>query len=240
MIDGVDIGTAVVAYIEPHEGAAREFNRWYERDHFYAAALAGPGAFAGARFVATRACKAARPPRGTLFGDPDRGSYLALYWLLPDAQEEWSAWTARQVEMLAPQGRMFAGRDHLHTASYRFVCERGAPHAALALDRNFAGVVTIAIGHDDDVPVFLDALVGPCVPVAAVFEEERLIMSVLGDDAVTDPQSHLLVVGFVDGDVMTTWREHVAPMLDRTPASVRYASPFLATIPGTDTYVDEL
>jgi len=51
----VGIGTAIIAYIEPHEREAKAFNRWYERDHMYAATTAGPGAFSGARWVATRA-----------------------------------------------------------------------------------------------------------------------------------------------------------------------------------------
>ena len=52
----------IIAYIEPDAGQARAFNRWYERDHMYETATAGPGAFSGARWVATRACKAMRPP----------------------------------------------------------------------------------------------------------------------------------------------------------------------------------
>jgi hypothetical protein len=234
----VEIGTAIVAYIEPHEGTELEFNRWYERDHFYAAAMAGPGAFAGGRFVATRECKAARPASAPFFGDPHRGSYLALYWLLPGAHDEWNAWTARQVEALAAQGRMYSGRDHVHTAQYRFVAERGTVPTAVALDRAFAGVIVLAVDHDVDVEGLLDALTGPRVPVTAAFEQERLIMSVLGDDAVTDPESHVLVCAFVDGDVLTAWRECIEPRLDDT--TVLYASPFLATIPGTDTYVDQL
>ena len=41
----VAIGTAIVAYIEPHAGQALEFNQWYDRDHMFAATTAGPGAF---------------------------------------------------------------------------------------------------------------------------------------------------------------------------------------------------
>ena len=95
----VAIGTAIVAYIEPHEGQAHAFNRWYERDHFYAATTAGPGAFAGARWVATRACKAVRPSvrRGSVIR---RGSFLTTVWLLDGAQPEWDAWVGEQMEKL--------------------------------------------------------------------------------------------------------------------------------------------
>ena len=61
--DPVTIGSAVVAYIEPAPGEAAAFNAWYERDHFYAAAMAGPGMYAGARWVAN-ACVQGRPPPG--------------------------------------------------------------------------------------------------------------------------------------------------------------------------------
>ena len=86
----IEIGTAIVSYIEPSAGYAREFNEWYERDHFPATVLAGPGVFSGARFVATKRCKELRPS-GALFGDPARGSYLGVAWVLPGKQAEWDA-----------------------------------------------------------------------------------------------------------------------------------------------------
>src|SRR3977135_4173729 len=117
----VRMGTAIVALIEPHAGQARAFNRWYERDHFYAATTAGPGAFSGARWVATRACKTGRPARATWFGDPSRGSFLTTVWGLDGAQPEWDGWVGQQMEKLrAEPDRMFAGRDHVHTSVYRF------------------------------------------------------------------------------------------------------------------------
>jgi len=240
--DRVEIGTAIVAYIEPHAGLARDFNRWYERDHFYTAAMAGPGAFAGGRWVATRACKARRPAGATLFGDPARGSYLATYWLLPGLHAEWEAWTVQQVQTLAAGGRMFAGRDHLHTAAYRFdretLADDAGVNSALALDRGFGGVAAFAIGPDDDVDAFTKQLVGAAIPVAARFTQEQLIMSTLGEAAVTDSSSHALVLAFLDGDPLTIWRDHVEPALE--DVDVRFASPFLRTIPGTDTYTDDL
>jgi hypothetical protein len=229
--DPVTIGSAVVAYIEPAAGEAAAFNEWYERDHFYAAAMAGPGMYAGARWVATRACKDARPP-GRLFGDPARGSYLATYWLLPGMQEEWDDWAARAYAATPPE-RLFAGREHLHTAVY--ACEwdvraGGAPPPATALDRGFAGLIACATtgdGHE-----WIDDLVGPDLPLAVGFDPQRVIMS------SANPGAHKLVLAFCAGDPLGVW-SRVAPVLaDRT--DIGFASPFLRTIPGTDTYVDEL
>jgi hypothetical protein len=233
----VAIGTAIVALIEPHEGQAREFNRWYERDHFYAATTAGPGAFAGARWVATRACKAVRPSGGQWFGDPARGSFLTTVWLLDGKQPEWDNWVTREMEDLRAQNRMFAGRDHVHTAVYRYCCEvraEDAPSAAVALDHGFAGVIAIAAPPGaDSAEAWAREIVGPELPVIVGFTPERVILS------QSEPPPHALVLGFTPDDPLGAWRSRVAPALSRLPA-VGFASPFLRTIPGTDAYVDDL
>jgi hypothetical protein len=64
-------------------------------------------------------------------------------------------------------------------------------------------------------------------------------MSVL-DDALEGDDGHTLLVAFVDGDVLGTWKAHLAPAIERVDADVLFASPFLRTVPGTDTYVDQL
>jgi hypothetical protein len=231
-VTDVLIGTAIVAYIEPHDGQARAFNRWYERDHFYAATTAGPGAFSGARWVATRTHKAARPAGATWFGDPAHGSYLTTVWLLEDTQHEWEAWVAGQMETLrAEPDRMFAGRDHIHTAVYRFTGEaRGGDgvSAATALDHPYDGLIAIAVppGDGNDVA---SSLVGTHHATAAVFAHERVIL------ASAQPPAHDLVLGFTWGDPFVAWNR-VAPLFDR----VGFASPFVRTIPGTDAYTDDL
>ncbi len=231
MTDPVTIGSAVVAYIEPAAGEAAAFNAWYERDHFYAAAMAGPGMYAGARWVATRACKDARLP-GRLFGDPARGSYLATYWLLTGMQEEWDDWAVRAYAATPPE-RLFAGREHMHTAVYGCdwdVRADGAPPPATALDHGFAGV--IAVATTGDAHEWVDALVGPDLPLAVGFDPQRVIMS------SANPEPHTLVLAFCTGDSLGVW-PRIAPVLaNRT--DIGFASPFLRTIPGTDTYVDEL
>jgi hypothetical protein len=229
----VAVGTAVIAYIEPHEGQGRAFNRWYERDHFYAATTAGPGAFAGARWVATRACKAVRPTDATWFGDPARGSYLTIVWLLDGTQAEWDAWVAGQMDRLRTEpDRMFPGRDHLQTGVYRFARECRAPagvSVATAIDHPYEGVVLLAVprGAGGETAV---QLVHDDVPTVAAFAQERTILTTI------EPPAHELVLGFTRADPLSIWSARVTPVLDR----VGFASPFVRTIPGTDTYTDEL
>jgi hypothetical protein len=232
-VTDVQVGTAVIAYIEPHAGQAQAFNRWYERDHFYAAATAGPGAFAGARWVATRACKAARPKDATWFGDPARGSYLTTVWLLDDAQAEWDAWVDGQMDRLrGDPDRMFPGRDHLQTGVYRFVREHRAEtgvSVATAIDHPFAGLVLLAV-PPGAATATAAALVCDDVPTVAAFTPERTILT------TTAPPAHELVLGFAPGDPRAVWDTRVGPLL----GGAGFASPFLRTIPGTDTYTDEL
>lgn len=225
MTEPVTIGTAVVAYIEPHAGEARAFNAWYERDHFYAAAMAGPGMYAGARWVATKACKAARPP-GTLFGDPARGSYLATYWVLPGMQAAWDEWAAHEYQSLPPE-RLFSGRDHVHTAVYRFAWDcraEDAPVPATALDHGFTGVVAAAFSEREAGRRWAEAAVGEDVPLVVGLEPERTIMS------ETNPVVRTLALAFCAVD----------PLAIRLPPDAGFASPFLRTIPGTDMYTDDL
>ena len=60
--DPIRIGTMLYTLVEPHRGHQVAYNRWYERDHFYAGCQIGAYNFAGARFVATAALKALRYP----------------------------------------------------------------------------------------------------------------------------------------------------------------------------------
>jgi hypothetical protein len=216
---GVEIGTAIVSYIEPHPGQEVAFNRWYERDHFPATVKAGPGVFAAARFVATRACKQLRPP-GRLFGDPARGSYLGVAWVLPGRQAEWEAWVAAEMETIAAQDRLFDGRDHVQTAVYRCAWQSGPIEAIVALDRGFRGAIVVADEHGMPRLDF---------PAVVGLELERTVLSEV------QPPPHELVIGFCDADPIAAF-EQSAPQV----AGCGFASPFLATRPGTDEYADDL
>ena len=51
----IKLGSMLFTLVEPHRGHEVAYNRWYERDHFYAGCMIGPYQFAGKRFVATAA-----------------------------------------------------------------------------------------------------------------------------------------------------------------------------------------
>ena len=58
----VKVGSMLLTLVDPTKGYERAYNRWYERDHYYAGCLVGPWLFAGSRWVAPRTLKDRRWP----------------------------------------------------------------------------------------------------------------------------------------------------------------------------------
>jgi len=135
----IRLGGALITMVEPHRGHEVAYDRWYERDHFYAGCMIGAWTVQGSRYVATRDLKALRYPADSpICRDPTSGSYIAIYWILAGKLDEWIRWGTDQVRWLHERGRMFSARDHVHTAMYRFrseyrAREDGVP-VELALD----------------------------------------------------------------------------------------------------------
>lgn len=235
MTGAVAVGTAVVALIDPHPGAARDFNRWYERDHYYAAAMAGPGMCAGARWVATTRDRALRVPGGW-FGSLAPAAYLATYWVLSGMQAAWDDWAATQYASFGPD-RLFTARDHVHTAVYDYMGEAqvaGAPPPITALDHPFPGVTVVATTASPDVALdWAGGVVHDDVPLAVALRAGRTILT------TTDPPPFTLLLLFGATDPHDAWHHHVAPALGGL-AQVGFAGPFRRTVPGTDRYTDEL
>ena len=155
--DPIAIGTMLYTLVEPHRGHEVAYNRWYERDHFYAGCQIGAYNFAGARFVATAPLKDLRYPsgEGALVADPAIGSYLGVYYVLDGHHDEWNRWAVDQVNVLHAAGRMFEHRDHIHTGLYHFEWEHrrdadGVP-AELTLDHRFAGMASVFLEPADGV-----------------------------------------------------------------------------------------
>jgi hypothetical protein len=257
----IRLGSILFTIVEPHPGHEVAYNRWYERDHFYAGCLIGPGILAGRRFVATRPYKELRyPAESPIVADPMRGSYLALYWIERELQDEWGTWAAKQVRALHEAGRMFAERDHVHTKMYRyrwgaFRDADGVP-PELALDHPYAGLAVLFVEagegvNRDELGEWLQGehlpglLAGSPAGMALAFTPVPI-----PDDAPADvprlaeDDRRVLVVAFLEADPAGVWEDTFAGEGSAIEASglgrVVWASPFIPTVPGTDRYTDRL
>lgn len=114
----VSVGHALITLVEPHEGHEREYNRWYEDDHFFAGGMFEPWMFAGRRWVATRDLQRLRLPVGpnAVVGTITRGCYLATYWIAPGRLDDHKQWTFAVNRRLSADGRINHDRDHVFTS----------------------------------------------------------------------------------------------------------------------------
>ena len=150
----VRVGSCLFTMVDPERGHEVAYNRWYERDHFYAGCLVGPWLFAGRRWVATRDLKDLRFPEDSPLAVPvDAGSYLAIYWVHEGRHREHFAWSIDQVVGLYKDGRGFNNRIHAHTvllhepwSHYR---DDDPVPVELALDHPYQGLAVVAVDPAD-------------------------------------------------------------------------------------------
>jgi hypothetical protein len=257
----VKLGSMLFTVVEPHRGHEVAYNRWYERDHFYAGCMVGPYNFAGRRFVATAELKALRDPDPSVItGSPARGSYVSVYWVLDGYHDVWNRWALRQVNALHAAGRMFEERDHVHTLLYNYCWEfrrdpDGVP-VELALDHPYRGFVPVFIDRAEDVSTealwdwlrneHLPALMpGSDADLVAAFTPIALEIDAPGDvprEEASDRRT--LLLWFLSTPPEVAWEtvivEHRQRLEESGLGTVVAALPFIPTIPGTDTYTDKL
>lgn len=258
---GVRLGSMLFTMVEPHRGHEVEYNRWYERDHFYAGCLIGPYCFAGARWVATRDLKALRyPDPSPIAAGPEVGSFLSLYYILEGKRQEWRSWGAEQVFRLDAEGRMFRERDHVHTLHYLyrwgvFRDEEGVS-AELALDHRFPGLAVVVGERAEGVPAseierwyreehLPRTLPSTAAAMCLAFEGEATMPSTPSNvPPPTGVEDRFLLLFFLDSDPRECWDALFARHGDELATTgfgkVIYASPFIPTVPGTDAHIDEL
>ena len=265
--DPIRLGTLLYTLVEPHRGHEVAYNRWYERDHFYAGCQIGAYNFAGARFVATADLKGRRsPPPGTEgspgapVSDTAVGSYLGVYYVLDGHHDEWNRWAVDQVNLLHAAGRMFEHRDHIHTGLYRFEWEHwreadGVP-AELTLDHRFPGLASVFVDAsggrraEDVARLYREDLLPGLLPGSSVatvlaFSPLPLLADAPGDVPRDDAaESRTLFLFFLDEPPGSSWDGVLAAQaqaLERNGVGhISFASPFISTVPGTDTYADRL
>jgi hypothetical protein len=257
----IKLGSLLFTLVEPHRGHEVAYNRWYERDHFYAGCMIGPYQFAGKRFVATAAMKELRDPDSSeVTGEPHRGTYLGMYWVLDGYHDVWNRWAVDQVMALHKAGRMFNERDHIHTLLYRYIWQQqrdvdGLP-AELALDHPSAGLVAVFTERADDVsPEDFEAwqrqehlpslLPGSAARLVVAADPLPLLMDAPGDVPRTEADDRRqMTLWFLDTDPAEAWDDVIVAHRTAIESSGRgrvvAALPFIPTIPGTDTYTDVL
>jgi hypothetical protein len=253
----IELGSALFTLVDPHRGHEVAYNRWYERDHFYAGCMVGPWLFAGRRWVATRGEKAQRTGHALdLFGEGSPGTYLAVYWVLAGKHEEHFEWATRQVHWLHANGRMFGERDHVHTLLYRFGWDvnrdpAGGVPKELALDHPYSALVAQFVERPDG----LDWR-----RLEGWFAEHRADTPAVGQTIllrpvplpegapVTQPgmenlRQRSLLLRFSDDEPSRATRQsadQLAKLESDGLGRLLWQSGFRPTVPGTDTYTDVL
>ena len=250
--------------VDPHRGHEVAFNRWYERDHYYAGCMIGPWLLAGSRWVATREQKRLRFPADSRFARPvEAGSYLAIYWVNAGRHDDFFGWAGEQVHRLYAQGRGFRERSHVHTALYdhRGCVYRDADPVPveLALDHRYPGLAVCVLeraggASERELDLWLEReglpklLAGSRIASAARFAPhptegsptESAPMD-LGS-APGGPERRLLLC-FLESDPRTEWERFVgfadAVAASRLASPVFFA-PFLPTVVGTDAHARDL
>ncbi len=257
----VDLGQAMIVMIEPDRDPERlaEWNRWYEHDHVYSGVLAGPGAYSFGRFVATRDLKALRYPDPSEIAQPAaKGSYLSFFYLLAGQVDEHYAWSFPETARLGGEGRMNGDRELVSLSLYDFmgsVNRDGWPvPAEISLDHRYPGVVALWIDGSGSAPLgdLTNWLLETGLPALLNREDSKvaqaLVFSPREFPGVPGSGSgvgeRVLVACFLQADPREVWDASFTGLGDDIArsglGSLALAAPFIATVPGTPTYSDQL
>ncbi|MYW02251.1 hypothetical protein [Streptomyces sp. SID3343] len=265
----VKVGSMLLTLVDPHRGFESAYNRWYERDHFYAGCMVGPHLFAGSRWVATRELKNLRTPaeapaQGAVAEPVDAGSYVGIYWVERGHHvDHFDTWARPQVKALYEDGRGFAERTHAHTALYDHVGtvyrDEDPVPVEVALDHGYDGIVAVwfdAVGGRD--AAVLDGRLAaertPALLRGSAFEIAASWTPSPGEDEARQRQpmplgtapggpERLVQLLFCRGDVreaLAGVRAYTDAVEEDGLAVTRLVAPFFRTVPGTDRHVADL
>ena len=223
----VKVGSMLLTLVEPHKGFERAYNRWYERDHFYAGCMVGPWLFAGSRWVATRSLKEQRWPSESIVAKPvDAGSYVAIYWVEKGHHaDHFEGWATPQVVDLYANGRGFPERTHVHTSMFDHLAsvyrDEDPVPVDLALDHKYDGLFILSTTVPDEPP-------------------RDVPMDLGSSSGSTNRLVQLLFIGGNTEAAVAKVQDYTDAVESAGAAELLLAAPFFATVIGTDTYVDQL
>lgn len=262
-IPHVKLGSALVSLVKPQAGEEAAFNRWYERDHFVAGCMMGKNFFSGRRWVATQELRALSGPRDTaLYEEYCIGSMLALYWILDGGYDEALDWAVDQVNQLYRQDRMDPRRENVYSGFSDHVVsvsrERDGVPVELALEYPYSGLFAaviektprlaaadfIAECRDQLLPVWLGqsgvSMMSCFKPKPLPDTAPKTVKQTSGDEL----DNRYLWFGFLKDApsqaAAAHWEALNDRMRERRLGEILFYSPFIPTLPGTDTYMDQL
>ena len=257
----VRIGSALITMVEPHVGHEVAYNRWYEDDHFYAGAMAMPWMFAGRRYVATTDLQALRVPRkGSGIADPvELGKYIATYWITAGRYEQHLRWSVGTNQRLLADSRVYLNRDHIFTAFQEFIStvyrDQAGPRDIHAFDHPHGGLVVEVVDADegstiDGVVDYIRRVRAPQAFKAGAIMGVMFTPIPLPEDRMSYVKQveglgrRVTVLWFTEGDVRDCWQAGFADAVEQAAAdgagTCQFVAPFQPTIPGTNTYTDQL
>jgi hypothetical protein len=242
----IELGHALITMIEPNRETIVAYNDWYERDHFLSGVLAGPGAFGGRRFAATRSLKSLRfPPQSPVARPVEDGSFITLYWIEKGQLDAHCAWGFPEAARLAGLGRMNTDRHHVSTAYYDIVDTWAGGDAVpleLALHHPYPGLVVVWESARSTATA--SQLLSADLPIDRVVSFRPIDLAdplppmpgVIIDEPV--PSDIAVHCCFLKEHPESAWGAIEARI--RTVMAPLLVAPFVPTVPGTRTYLDEL
>lgn len=261
-IPDIKLGSVLISLLEAEPGQEKALHRWYERDHFYSGCMVGANFFSGRRYVATRPLKAMRfPAQSPITEDISKGSFLTIYWMLEGRYEEALDWSIQQVHQLHSQKRMGPTKTNISSGFYRYDwgCFRdtdGVP-AELALEHPYRGVAITYIDSREGVSredfhkqctQALEAAQANSACAMSLCQQTLPLPDSVPSYVPRTPESILrkrsVIIHFFEEDPGQCWPAFMANFsraLEKNKcADIVLAAPFLPTVPGTDTYIDQL
>jgi hypothetical protein len=262
--DEVVIGSALITMVEPHEGHDHAYNRWYEDDHFYSGAMAMPWMFAGRRWVAPTNLQALRYPDDSAIAQPlSTGKYISLYWITEGRYDDHLRWSVASNQRFLPNGRIYLERTHVYTSFQSYLGavyrdgDRG-PRDIHSLDYPYRGLVLEVVDAADDRDALERWLRADYLPrrlASAPSGQSPIAMTLLfapnplpADkmayvEDVPGLERRVTLLSFTEvppDECVDAWRGLGDAVEEAGVGRVELAAPFFPTLPGTDTYVDQL